>query len=464
MENPVDHSLDQVSERLYRIYTDTDRELLLSMHAVIAPHAESLAGIFYDSLLQIEDTHQFLNHKVVSERLHNSMTRWIESLFLPDDTRSVVEHIRWQRTVGHVHARIDIPLRYVNYGVRLLKQEMVRLITGADLEDRERYIGVVLVNDLLDFASALINESFVVQRIDSEQDSQALRLHMLSFSAVLEIERLRASLFDWLRRALTDVYRKAPHDPPAVTSAYHTEFGLWLVYKAELVFSENPEFVGKLKEQLAHIQEQIDRINGLSGQTTREELSLAVESLSEAISTTAWLLGDLSSQTYEIETGKDSLTRLFNRRFLPTVLQRIMRATRAANSTFCVVTCDVDDFKGINDQYGHDTGDKALVAVGDFLVSQVRATDYVFRKGGDEFLIILTGLNSEQGAAMAKRILAQLQRSPIRVNQATALPIGLSLGVVEYDGHPDYQRILKDADDALYQAKKMGKNTFYLRQ
>ncbi len=463
MFKPTEFTEDKVSERLFRIYTKSNRDLLITIQNIVTPNATNLANVFYTHMLEISESEPFLNHQVVSERLHRSMTKWIETLFLPSDERSVVEHMKWQQVVGDVHARINIPMRLVNHGIRLLKGEIAALITQANMDSLQKYQGLILVNDLLDFSSSLINESYILHRIHNENDSQALKIHLMSFSLVVELERLRSSLFDWLRRTVTDVYEKYPAEKPTLSSAYNTDFGLWAVYKAELLFADRPEWVEKIKAQLNKMQENIEKINHLSEKDSKAEFSMAIEYLNESISNAAWLLGDLSAQAFEMEVGKDTLTHLFNRRFLPSVMQNIIRAAKSSSSSFSVLSCDLDGFKHINDQYGHDAGDKTLIAFGNLLVSAVRATDYVFRMGGDEFLLVLAGADTEISVMIAKKILGQLNLSPIKIDENISLSLSTSIGIVEYDGHPDYERILKDADNALYQAKNNGKNTYYLK-
>jgi diguanylate cyclase len=174
------------------------------------------------------------------------------------------------------------------------------------------------------------------------------------------------------------------------------------------------------------------------------------------------MLDAFSSHTYEMESGRDPLTRLLNRRFLPAVMQNMIRISKASSSTFSVFSCDIDDFKQINDQYGHDVGDQALVQFGDFLASALRATDYVFRMGGDEFLIVLAGANQKLSINIVTKLLEKIEAHTFSLGSDLMLSLKTSIGVVEHDGHPDYSRILKAADEALYEAKRKGKNTFYL--
>lgn len=454
---PMDR--DQISSRLYRIYTGENEDLLRLIREVITPNAPQLARDFYTQMLAIEESAPFLNHELVAGRLHGSMTKWIESLFLPSDERSVAEHMKWQEQVGDVHARINVPLRLVNHGIRLLKEGIARLILEADLEAERKYQGFVLVNDLLDHCSSLINERYLLLRMANENDTQVLRMHMMNVSVVVEIERLRSHLFDWLRRTVAEIYSRFPEDRPDVQSIHSTELGLWAAYKAELVYSDTSELTEQLRGQLQNIQGNIDRINNFTGIESKEELARAVESLGESVTNAAWFLGDLSSRVYELEAGKDPLTRVFNRRFLPSVMHSVIRTARRSSTTFCLLYCDLDDFKSINDQHGHDSGDAALVAFGNVLLANARATDYVFRMGGDEFLLILAGADRDTGLRVADKISGRLRTEPVELRQGASVHLSATIGVAQYDGHPDYEQAIGAANAAMSRAKTERKGT-----
>ena len=220
--------------------------------------------------------------------------------------------------------------------------------------------------------------------------------------------------------------------------------------------------LGKLKSQLGVIEENIANINSLPGGEIKKELSQVIESLSESISSTAWLLADISNQALEQESGRDPLTRLFNRRFLQSVMQATIKAANNNSFPFSLLMCDIDQFKQINDKYGHVNGDEILMDFGHFLITQTRATDYVFRMGGDEFLIVLMGVNIEETTQIGEKILDNLKTHSFTIENNEPINITTSIGAAPYDGHPDYMRIIKRADKALYQAKNTGINSYFI--
>ncbi len=113
---------------------------------------------------------------------------------------------------------------------------------------------------------------------------------------------------------------------------------------------------------------------------------------------------------------------------------------------------DLDFFKKVNDRYGHEAGDTVLIHLAKTIKTQVRATDYVIRWGGEEFLVLMPGCPVEQAVCIAEKIRAKIQESDNGVCSIT-----VSIGVAEYTG-VDYNQLIKDADEAMYKAKSNGRN------
>ncbi len=154
----------------------------------------------------------------------------------------------------------------------------------------------------------------------------------------------------------------------------------------------------------------------------------------------------------------DALTGLLNRTYLDGRLhQEFERARRAANP-LAVVMADVDDFKKINDTYGHQTGDAVLQVVGAIIRSAVRVFDVCARYGGDEFAILMPSTDHGSAAACAERIrrrVSEYRGDPV----APLLPsLTMSVGVAVIEGGDTPAELILRADRALYQAKAAGKN------
>ena len=154
----------------------------------------------------------------------------------------------------------------------------------------------------------------------------------------------------------------------------------------------------------------------------------------------------------------DALTGLANRRQLDAVLgARVSGADRRAQPISCLMI-DVDHFKRFNDNFGHDAGDMVLREVGAVLRGALGETDLAFRYGGEEFLVLLPGLDAAQALARAEDIRAQV--SAIRImHEGTPLePVHVSLGVATAPEHCTAERLVPTADASLLRAKSQGRN------
>ncbi len=156
---------------------------------------------------------------------------------------------------------------------------------------------------------------------------------------------------------------------------------------------------------------------------------------------------------------RDPLTGFFNHRYLHERLaEEVVRAVRT-HRPLSVVMLDLDDFKLVNDSFGHLYGDGVLVHVAERIRSSLRASDVPARYGGDEFALILPETTCEDAAGVAARILAAFRDSPFSSDGRVAFPIGASIGIATYpeDGRSATD-LLAVADRGLYNAKAAGGN------
>ena len=161
-----------------------------------------------------------------------------------------------------------------------------------------------------------------------------------------------------------------------------------------------------------------------------------------------------------LEADIDHLTRLPNRRAFERRLTSATLEARAKGEPLSLAFCDVDHFKLINDQHGHDAGDRVLCALAATLIEQGRDSCFVARHGGEEFVLLFYGLTKEE-ASRRVETMRRAQASRRLINRDSGQGFGrvtFSAGVAEVTEDPDVRSALSRADAALYRAKQMGRN------
>ena len=158
----------------------------------------------------------------------------------------------------------------------------------------------------------------------------------------------------------------------------------------------------------------------------------------------------------------DTLTGLANRTLLENTLAQSHAQARRSGRRIALLYMDLDNFKPINDRYGHPAGDRVLIEVARRLQGQVRESDLVTRVGGDEFVVVLTGIATPADATRVADKLVQVLSHPIPLPQGECR-IGTSIGIhLPAAEHIDVESALSRADMAMYEAKKGGKNRWWL--
>lgn len=159
----------------------------------------------------------------------------------------------------------------------------------------------------------------------------------------------------------------------------------------------------------------------------------------------------------------DSLTNLYNSKYLDTVLDKEIKRADRLMMPVTVLFMDLDNFKLINDKNDHLVGSKVLIEIGKILLKCVREVDTVIRYGGDEYVIILVDADYDVASRVAERIRGTIENHRFLEEDELALKVTASIGVATYPVHTkDKKELLKAADKAMYRAKNISKNLVYL--
>ncbi len=441
--------------KLAEIYSGDGGALLERVGQVVRPHFRDAVNVFYSELLSHPDADFILNEEMVATRLTESLRKWLDDLFSAKGASDIAALIERQRNIGRMHARINVPMHLVVEGVRVLRRELSARMQESPMDRNELVYGIVMVNELLDHVMSLMNDSYIGDVVADERNIQSLQMQLAPQSLALEMERLRAAAFDWLAEATALLLGDAARNT-RLTPLRRAEIGLWLSHKAPLFLNEERD-LQRFDDQISHIDDRFaDALK--KRRRGREGMADAVGELRDDICHLAWLIAQFSGRVLEMENGRDPLTRLFNRRYLPTIMKHETGISLRHDLPFGVLLFDIDHFKKINDTHGHDGGDAVLRQFAQIVVETVRANDFVFRYGGEEYLVILGDVDEETGQQIAEKIRQAVARYPFEIGPGQKIAVTASVGVAIHDGHPDYQRTITRADEALYKAKHEGRN------
>ena len=153
----------------------------------------------------------------------------------------------------------------------------------------------------------------------------------------------------------------------------------------------------------------------------------------------------------------DPLTKLNNRREMGRILNDIVNISRVHGTDYIVGICDIDDFKKVNDSYGHDMGDDVLSDVAKVIQDNLPADGYAARWGGEEFLFVLPSSGMEEGIFCANNIVSNIRKQRFKTDDAE-FSVTMTIGICE--GHPgnNIEKVISQADSRLYIGKQRGKN------
>ncbi len=220
--------------------------------------------------------------------------------------------------------------------------------------------------------------------------------------------------------------------------------------RLERITTISDRYQSSAREQMCHLSRRYDQ------QIRKLEKAIRISDRYQA------MLADLNKALQEASTH-DQLTGLPNRRLMADRLLQEDHRTLREGTTYSLLAIDVDRFKGINDRFGHEVGDKVLVALARVFRNSLRDYDACARWGGEEFLALLAGADLATAQLVAQRLIEAVRGLQVDVPDAVVEP-RVSIGVAEHRSGERYNDVYRRADAALLIAKQNGRDRFLVAE
>ncbi|MCX4188111.1 putative bifunctional diguanylate cyclase/phosphodiesterase [Methylophaga sp. OBS4] len=325
------------------------------------------------------------------------------------------------------------------------------VITSEVVRDWREYISLLLreINEVMP-----VYNLFSIFKVDDEMF--ALELFWLSPPS----DDTRKQMEDAIRHNLSE--HPLFHDQISMEVLHHTAI------PDGQIISLDPEHIRLQTKSLVLDKPKIGGIVGIGVHSDISKDSTRMLVTSSILSTLINVVGSVKAiykytKDLEYYATRDPLTDLHNQRIFWEMLDyEVLRATRH-DYKFSILMIDLDNFKNLNDSYGHSFGDKALQAISDVMRHALRSGDFLARYGGDEFAVILPESDIEQAQLVAQRIFDGLQSIDLYTpDKGERVDARLSIGMSVYPDHADSSRdLFMFADNMMYKAKSHGKNRAY---
>ncbi|MDO6407024.1 diguanylate cyclase [Pantoea phytobeneficialis] len=454
MQEEIKQYISVILKEWQPLRAELPQNVIVILRNIAEEQSDNLAHRFYESLFKDPAIARHLSYELVEEQLSRSLSKWVKAILTQDESQ--FETLAQQQYhVGGVHARIGIPVEFVQRGARQLKYGIYDYITQHNIETELGLQVMHYAAMAIDIAIEMMSHAYAMSHYRATRNEEAYRMHVLMNNAWQEQGKQQSALSSWENSVIYGLV-SGVHQSEALIKISDSNFGLWFRHKCVRQFGETEQI-----QQIRLLMTTIDQKMASLDITTDipveklQDLLRIIHACCQKISTyMEMLFNDVS----HMQDGKDALTNLLNKRYLPIVLKHEVSLAMENHLPLSVAIIDVDFFKKVNDEWGHTVGDRALTHVANLLSDNIRASDYVFRYGGEEFLIVLVEAGQSEAYMLLERIRRIVSSTPFEAVSGKNLPITVSIGYTVHDGHPDYNQLLNRADVALYEAKRNGRN------
>ncbi|ADU72892.1 diguanylate cyclase [Pantoea sp. At-9b] len=454
MQEEIKQYISVILKEWQPLRAELPQDVIVILRNIAEEQSDNLAHRFYESLFKDPAISRHLSYELVEEQLSRSLSKWVKAILTQDESQFEVL-AQQQYHVGGVHARIGIPVEFVQRGARQLKYGIYDYVTDNNITTALGLQVMHYAAMAIDIAIEMMSHAYAMSHYRATRNEEAYRMHVLMNNAYQEQGKQQSALSSWENSVIYGLVSGVHQTEPLIKIA-ESNFGLWFRHKCARQFGENDQIqqirqlMTTIDEKMAHLD-----ITAVIPVEKMQDLLRTIHACCQKIGTyMEMLFNDVS----HMQDGKDALTNLLNKRYLPIVLKHEVSLAMENHLPLSVAIIDVDFFKKVNDEWGHSVGDRALTHIANLLSDNIRASDYVFRYGGEEFMIVLVEAGRSEAYTLLERIRRIVSSTPFEAVSGKILPLTVSIGYTVHDGHPDYNQLLNRADVALYQAKRNGRN------
>lgn len=427
------------------------------VHRVVERNADAYATEFYTALLADPEAYITLSQELVRGRLHGLLSRWIQELFhpgqRPEDARAA------QQRIGQMHARVRVPIRLVSVGGRALKRAITSTLAREPESGVALHLAVQYVYELIDRAVESMLDAYLDDTDRLTRTEESYRIFSLTQDLQAERERQKAQLLECAQRLVERHYWSPDTGATredAMRELSDSPFGLWLHHKAAVIFEADPE-VARIREHIALIEgELLPRLARV--RDDQSQARAVVADFHQRIDTMKGLLAAMFDRHAATAEVTDGGTRLLSRRYFPTVAAREIDLARTHQGSFAVLMIEIDALSETRERLGLEATDAIVAQVAETVADQVRAGDFVFRIGDGRFAVLAVEVERARAVAISEGLRQAIGALSLRVPGGARASATASIGIAVYQGHPDYQRLLDQADGAVKNAREAGGN------
>lgn len=373
------------------------------------------------------------------------MKRWLGDVF-QRDIKDVESFTRRQMQVGWAHARIRIPEQLVLRGARELKQNINGSLRATKLSREDLASAIQFVSTMFDLALDVMTRAYINRSERNVRSNEAFRLFSLNQNLATERERQRSALSEWAQTLLFDL--QISSDPLSIRSITQSEFGLWVLHRAPLLFDHSPEYT-----RLLNVIGDIDGNAEALRSSAHPERINHLRHIKRAIKEMNSLVSLLFDRSLDAQGTRDPLTQLLSRKFVDTVISAEIETQKVSRHPFSILLIEIDQFEGLRARLGDEGTDVIVQKTAQMIFDAARSSDSVFSMGRERFLIVKVETELADARRFARQLGERYTSTHFTVNGNAVLECSLNIGVVEYDGHPDPRELIGRVHRALSERK-----------